>query len=242
MEILTLLFVTIPVLLFSFYFSDTKPGDVWLQMSESQRISYLIGYVQGVDTGVGVAEDYDGIMYGGFFNSDTEFRNVILKRTTELYKDKENRLVPMLHMILLAYLELQGEPKSVIEIRLQAAKEISEPYLGKKKVKQGDYWLQWSQENRQVYLDGLIKVIQLGIYLGKHNDSKIIALFDSIFNLGEEIWVKTDVVTEIVKDEKYKDIYHKYLFPLAFVKYSKTDISVVKNFYKDIRERMKKEN
>lgn len=242
MEILKLLLVTLPAFLLSIYFSDTKPGEAWLQMSESQRVSYLIGYAQGVDTGVDVAVDYDKIMYEGFFNSDTEFRNVILKRTTELYKDKDNRPVPILHMILLAYLELQGEPKSVIEIRLQAAKEISEPYLGKKKVKQGDYWLQWSQENRQVYLDGLIKGIQLGIYLGKHNDSKMITLFDGIFNLREEIGVIADIVTEIVQDEEYRDIYHKYLFPLAFMKHSKTDISVVKDFCKEIRERMKKEN
>ncbi|MFX0141075.1 MAG: hypothetical protein ACFFDN_45980 [Candidatus Hodarchaeota archaeon] len=240
MEILKLLLVILCLSLFSSYFTDTKPGDVWLQMSNSQRVGYLVGYVQGVDTGVDVGEDYDGVMYESFFNSKIEYRNIILKRTTELYKEKENRSVPLLHMILLAYLELQGEPKAVIEMRLQMAKEISKPYLGTKDVKQGDYWLQFSQEDRQAYLDGLIEGIQWGIHLGKQNDLKMITLFDNNFNLGEEIEAIAEVVTEIVQDNEYKNMQYHYLFPLAFMRYSYSDESVIKDFLKEIRERMKK--
>jgi len=235
------LFILILMLTSSFNAYGEKPGDLWLQMSKSLRVSYLVGYVQGVDTGVDVADVYDGIMFEGLFNSSPKFRGAILKETTELYKDKENRLVDWKSMILLSYLELQGESKDIIEMRLRMLKESLDPYFGKKKIKQGDYWFQSSQGDRWVYLDGLIEGIQLGMHIEKQKDTRIITLFDGIFNLGEEIEAVADVVTEIVNDEANRKIAYRFLFPLAFMKYSKTEESVLNKFLKEIRKKMEKE-
>lgn len=242
MVILKLLLINLLAFPFPHFSSDIKPGDIWLQLSESQRVIYLIGYVQGVDTGVDVSEDYDGIMYEELFNSNKKTRNIILKRVTDLYKNIENRSIPMLHMVFISYLESQGEQQSIIEMRLQMAKDIIEPFLGKNKVKQGDNWLQWSLNERQVYVDGLIKGIQTGIFFGKNNEYKLITLFDGIFNLGENIYLLADCVSEIVKDEIYNDINYQFLFPFAFMKFSKVDKKEIDEFYKKIRDKMEKKN
>jgi len=231
------LFILFITLIYSFNAYAEKPGDLWLQMSKSQRVSYLVGYIQGVDTGVDVADVYDGIMYEDLFNPSPKFRGAILKRTTKLYKNEENRLVDWKSMILLAYLELQGESRDIIKMRLQMVKEMETPYLGKKKTKQGDYWLQLSQGDKWVYLDGLIEGIQIGLHLEKQQNSRLINLYNDIFNLGENIGELADVVTEIVKDEINKNIEYQFLFPLAYMKYTKIEESVIKEFLKEIRQK-----
>lgn len=233
----------IPLLVFTFsYFSNAEtPGDYWLNMNESQRVSYLVGYVHGIDTGRSVANKYDGILYEDFFNASPEFKRAILEKTTELYENENNRLVDWKSMIFFAYLELQGENKDILKMRIQMAKEILEPYLGKKKIKQGDYWLQSTQGDRRVYLDGLIEGIQIGMHLEKQKNSRLINLFDDIFNLGEDIGAVADVVTEIVKDEVNRNIEYQFLFPLAYMKYSKTEESIVKEFLKEIKHKIERE-
>jgi len=240
MEINKMILCTLFTLAITLSYSSTtsakSSGDYWLQLSQSQRVNYLVGYVQGVDTGVDVAPQYKGTIFESFLYSSEKLKSSMLKRTTKLYQNRLNRIVDWKSMLLLACSELEGESKDIVEERLRIMRELLGEHFGEKYTKPGDYWLLLSQSNRGAYLEGLIEGIRTGIFLKEQNNEKTLNLYEELFNVGSEIEAIAGIVTNLYKNPANRIIDYRLLFPIAFLKFKKTEEATIRKLLKDLRQ------
>ena len=217
-----------------------KPGDSWLRMTKSERVNYLVGYVHGVDTIVTADEDYKGTVVEDILYSSQKLKKAILKRVTELYRNKANRGIFWNHMLLLACMELEGESRDIVEQRLVMFRSFAESYFGKGYEKPGNSWLLLPQADRSMYLKGLIEGIRTGIILREQKDSRTITLYEDLFSVGAETETVADIVTGFFKDPANRIIDYRFLFPVAFMKFKKAEESAIKELLNELRNTEKK--
>lgn len=218
------------------------PGDYWVRMSKSQRVNYLVGYSQGVDTGVDGAPNYKGSVFDKFLNSTKEQRTLILNKATELYKGNENRVIDWKSILISAFSELNGESNEIIEERLLAMRALLEPHLGQKENKPGDYWLLLTQTDQRMYLEGLISGIRTGIVIDQQNDSELKAHYEGLFNTGVHIERVADIVTAFYERPSNRIITYRFLFPIAYLKFSKVEESIINKKLEELRVANSNEN
>ena len=240
MEIKRVILCTVFTLALMLTYSSTtsakSPGDYWLQLSQSQRVSYLVGYVQGVDTGVDVAPQYKGTIFESFLYSSEKLKSSMLERATELYQNRLNKVIDWKSMLLLACSELEGESKDIVEERLRMLRALCGFHFAKKDKKPGDYWLLLSQSDRRAYLEGLIEGIRAGIFLKEQQDRRMLDLYEGLFNVGSEIEAVAGIVTNLYKNPANRIIDYRLLFPIAFLKFNKTDKATIEKLLKDLRQ------
>lgn len=212
-----------------------KPGDYWLRMTKSERVNCLIGYVHGVDTIITGGEDHKGTVIEDLLYSSQKLKKSIIRRTTELYRKKANRGIFWNHMLLLACMELEGESKDIIEERFAMLRAFAESYYGKGYERPGRFWLQLSQRDRSMYLEGLIEGLRTGTVLKRHEDTRTIELYRELFSTGAEIGTIADIVTDFYKDPSTKIIDYRFLFPLAFLKFNKAEESVIRQHLEELK-------
>ncbi len=222
--------------------NGNKPGDYWLSMTESQRVSYLVGYSQGVDTGVDVSLHYKGSIYNMLLNSNKKQRSSILNRATELYKKNENSIIDWKSMLITAFSEINGESKDVVENRLLEMRILLEPHLGRKEKKPGDYWLLLPQKDRIIYLEALIDGIRTGILIEEQKDSELKFYYEGIFNSGLHIERIAEVVTKFYREQSNIIIEYRFIFPIAYMKFSKAKDSIIRKKLEKLRDKTLREN
>lgn len=212
-----------------------KPGDCWLRMTKSERVNYLVGYAHGVDTIITVDKDHRGTVIEDLLYSSQKLRKAIIRRTTELYRNKANTGIFWNHMLFLACMELEGESKDIIEERLVMFRAFAESYYGKNYDRPGRFWVKLPQPDRSMYLEGLIEGLRTGTVLKKHEDPITIQLYEGLFGMGAEIGTIADIVTDFYKDSSNRIIDYRFLFPLAFMKFNKAEESVIKQHLEELR-------
>lgn len=232
----SLLFTFLLIFIFLSKAHTTTPGDYWLRLTKSQRVNYLVGYIHGIDTVISVDLPYKGTWVEDFLYSSQKLRIAILRRATELYKEKANRVIDWKSMLFLACMELGGETKDIIQERLLTLRRLLKPYFGEKNKKPGDCWLLIPEADRLMYLEGLIEGIRTGIIVKEQQDLKTKALYEGLFNIGEEIWKIADIVTEFYRDPENRIIDYRFLFPVAFLKFTKAEESSIKEMLKELRK------
>lgn len=218
------------------YASEKTSGDYWLQLTYSQRVNYLVGYVQGVDTGADVASQYKGSIYELFLYSSGKLKSSMLERATELYEDRSNRVVEWKSMLLLACSELEGESKDIVDERRRILKEVFGEYYGKKDKKPGDRWLLISQSDRGAYLEGLIEGVRAGIWLKEQQDEKALVLYEGLVNVGSDIEAVAGIVTNLYKNPANRIIDYRLLFPIALLKFRKIEEPAIERNLEDLRQ------
>jgi len=223
------------MLIFSSGTHADKPGGYWLQMTKSQRVNYLVGFVHGVNTIITGGEDHRGTVIEDLLYSSQKLREAIIRRATEFYKKKTNRGIFWNHMLLLACMELEGESKDIIEERFRMLRTFAESYYGKGYERPGRFWLQLPQRDRSMYLEGLIEGLRTGTILKRDEDTRTIHLYGELFGMGAEIGTIADIVTGFYKDPSNKIIDYRFLFPLAFLKFNKSEESIIRQHLEELR-------
>ena len=244
MEMNKMILCTIFTLALTLTYSSTtsakSSGDYWLQLSQSQRVNYLVGYIQGVDTGVDVAPQYKGTIFESFLYSSEKLKSSMLERATELYQNRLNKVVDWKSMLLLACSELEGESKDIVEERLRMMRELLGEHFGKKDKKPGDYWLLLPKSDRGAYLEGLIEGIRACVFLKEQQDERRLTLFEGLFNVGSEIEAVAGIVTNIYKNPVNRIIDYRLLFPISFLKFNKTEEATIEQLLGDLRKTERK--
>jgi len=238
--ILCSIFIFASILTFSSLSIAEEPGDYWLQLTESQRINYLVGYVQGADPAVDVSKQYKGTVFEDLLYSSQKLRKGIIKRVTKLYENKKNKLIIWKSMILLVCSELLGESKDIVEERLLMFRELYRQHFGQKYTRAGDSWLSLSQTDRHMYLKGLIEGTRTNIILGEQQHSDIKALYEGLVNVGSEIIKVADIVTYFYRTKANRIIDYRFVFPLAFMKFSEAEDSSIEKLLKDLQKTEKR--
>jgi len=195
-------------------------AEYWMNMNLSERVNYMVGYSQGVDTGVDVADQYQGSIYETFLNSSSDYRKFLIKSSELLYKQEKNRIIDWKSMLLVACSKAEEAHSGTVENQINKLRKLLKPYYDHKKHKPGDYWLQISNSDRSKYLDGLIDGIKTGIHIFDDNHLKLKNLFEGLFNTGSEIGLVSEIVTQIYQNPVNRNINFQCLFPVAYLKFS----------------------
>lgn len=234
--ILRILYIIISILTFSSYSIAKEPGDYWLQLTHSQRINYLVGYTQGADPADDLAKQYKGTVFEDLLYSSQKLRKEIIKRVTRLYKDKKNKMILWKSMILLVCSELEGESKDIIEERLLMFRKLYIQHFGQDYTRAGDYWLSLSENDRYIYLEGLIEGIRTNIILGEQGVLETKPIYEGLVNVGSEIIKIADIVTAFYKIKENRIIDYRFLFPIAYMKFINYDDSPIEKNLKKLRK------
>jgi len=213
-----------------------ETGDHWLQLTQSQKINYLVGYAQGADPAIDVAKQYKGTVYEDLLYSSQKLKKGIIERVTKLYENKENKMILWKSMILSVCSELEGESKDIVKKRLQMFRDTYTQHFGKEYTRAGDSWLSISQTDRYRYLEGLIEGIRTATILGKQWDSDMKLIFEGLVNVGSEITQIADIVTSFYKIKANRIIDYRFLFPVAYMKFKGVDNSFIEDNLKQIRK------
>jgi len=213
-----------------------EPGDYWLKLTQSQRINYLVGYVQGADPAEDLAKQYKGTVFEDLLYSSQKLRKGIIKRVTKLYKNKKNKVILWKSMIVLVCSELEGESKDIVEERLLMFRKLYGQHFGQKYTRAGDSWLSLSQTDRHMYLEGLTEGIRTNIILGEQQDSDVKALYEGLVNVGTEIIKIADIVTYFYKIKANRIVDYRFLFPIAYMKYINIDASSIEENLNQLRK------
>jgi len=230
------LFIFAIILNFFSISTAQEMGDYWLQLTQSQRVNYLVGYVQGADPATDLAQQYKGTVYESLLYSSQKLRKAITERVTELYQNRNNRMIDWKSMLLLACSELEGESRDIVEKRLMMFRELFMQQFGPNYTIAGDYWLSLPQTCRYMYLKGLIEGIRTNIIFAEQQNSDMKAFYESLVNVGSEIDKISDIVTDLYSNPSNKIIDYRFLFPIAYMKFIKMGNPEIEKHLKQLRK------
>lgn len=132
--------------------------------------------------------------------------------------------------------ELEGESKDIVKERLQMFRDMYTQHFGKEYMRAGNSWLSISQNDRYIYLEGLIEGIRTATILGKQWDSDMKLIYEGLVNVDSEITKIADIVTSFYKIKANKIIDYRFLFPIAHMKFKGTDNSFIEDNLKQLRK------